>query len=206
MSGYASNIFDLNDSSSSLLLYSGLSTEGLWIRSGTACHANGGKISKITKVITHPKFNKNTFDYDFAILKLGKNLKFNGKTMAVELPRQNKRINQTTVMLVSGWGFTNKSSERVSNELLAINVPTVSYERCQKIYKKLRNVTSRMFCAGYDEGAKDTCEGDSGGPLVKDRIQYGIVSWGYGCAIKGFPGVYSRVASVRNWIRNVTGI
>uniref|UniRef100_A0A1B0EXX5 Vitamin K-dependent protein C n=1 Tax=Phlebotomus papatasi TaxID=29031 RepID=A0A1B0EXX5_PHLPP len=126
--------------------------------------------------------------------------------MAVELPLQNKRINQTIVMLVSGWGLTNKSSERVSNELLAVNVPTVSYKKCQKIYKKIRNVTPRMFCAGYNEGAKDTCEGDSGGPLVKDRVQYGIVSWGYGCAIKGFPGVYARVASVRNWIRNVTGI
>lgn len=45
------------------------------------------------------------------------------------------------------------------------------------------------------------CYGDSGGPLVCNGKLFGIVSWGAECGSSKYPGVYSRVASVRQWIR-----
>jgi len=53
-----------------------------------------------------------------------------------------------------------------------------------------------MVCAGVPEGGKDSCQGDNGGPLVLKNSgrQVGIVSWGNGCAEKGYPGVYSNLA------------
>lgn len=49
-------------------------------------------------------------------------------------------------------------------------------------------------------------QGDSGGPLVIDKKLFGVVSWGYGCAREGYPGVYAYVPHLRDFIKHVTGI
>eukprot|EP00966_Prymnesium_polylepis_P211760 4904292-Prymnesium_polylepis.1 len=57
-------------------------------------------------------------------------------------------------------------------------------------------ITHGMICAGYEEGGRDSCQGDSGGPLfalpsTNDPAYaalVGVVSWGRGCAVAGYPG------------------
>ena len=83
----------------------------------------------------------------------------------------------------------------------------------QSLWSKNEIIDSRL-CAGYiDEGGVDACQGDSGGPLVcecktdapiyNDRFCLtGVVSVGRGCALPGYPGVYTRVTSFMDWIKS----
>lgn len=45
--------------------------------------------------------------------------------------------------------------------------------------------------------------GDSGSPLIDDDtgVVLGVVSWGYGCGLEGYPGVYARTSSADDFIR-----
>ena len=49
--------------------------------------------------------------------------------------------------------------------------------------------------------------GDSGGPIFQWTGQYweqvGIVSYGYGCAQPGFPGVYTRLSYYYHWVEAI---
>ena len=122
---------------------------------------------------------------------------------------------------VSGWGRTEQvSSTRLpmpmpmhlsilllqstlSNVLLTANVSTIRHVTCSTIYSK--SLLPGMLCAGRLSGGTDSCQGDSGGPLVYDGRVIGVVSWGYGCAEPGLPGVYADVQYYQQWIEERNG-
>ena len=69
-------------------------------------------------------------------------------------------------------------------------------------------LTNDMFCAGSDFGV-DTCLGDSGGPLVCEDPYTGlweisgVTSWGRGCGVAKFPGVYTKVVNYLGWLEMI---
>lgn len=83
-------------------------------------------------------------------------------------------------------------------------MPLVPPDQCIRSYGTAVNPASHI-CAGSD--MFDSCKGDSGGPLwtrapsnESDVMLFGVVSFGYGCATKGTPGVYTRVSAYVAWI------
>jgi secreted trypsin-like serine protease len=106
---------------------------------------------------------------------------------------------------VVGWGTT--SSGSTSDVLRQVSVPIVSNESCAEAYSSGPSITDNMLCAGAD--SKDSCQGDSGGPLfVKldgETVQAGIVSWGNGCGLPDYPGVYTRPGNYLDWLENASG-
>jgi trypsin len=98
---------------------------------------------------------------------------------------------------VSGWGYTSEGSGTVDT-LRWATVPVLADSTCTGDYGSEFD-SATMVCAGYQDGAMDTCNGDSGGPLEAPlegggyRL-VGITGWGDGCAEASAPGVYTRVA------------
>ncbi|XP_068216346.1 serine protease 1-like [Palaemon carinicauda] len=107
--------------------------------------------------------------------------------------------------IVIGWGRQSEGGEH-SDVVRKIKVPILSNEDCRNTKHIPGDITDTMMCAGYDAGRIDSCGGDSGGPLLHERSGgsqidlIGIVSWGEGCGRTGYPGVYTRIQSFRNFI------
>uniref|UniRef100_A0A1B0DA37 trypsin n=1 Tax=Phlebotomus papatasi TaxID=29031 RepID=A0A1B0DA37_PHLPP len=174
------------------------------IRAGSSFHKFGGQVRNVAKIIKHPKYDPSTNNNDFAILKLVRKLKFNRKIKAIPLVNKSNVLKDGTKLMVSGWGQT-KNPQDPNDQLHAVYVKKFNDAICHTLLRrKSKGITPKMFCAGTQEGDKDACQGDSGGPLVHGKVLVGVVSWGYMCALKGYPGVYSRISAERDWIKSVT--
>ena len=125
-----------------------------------------------------------------------------GSVNRVCLPQADTEYSEGENVTVSGWGVMSTGEGTISNVLNAVDVPITSFEDCKSAYGQ--RVNRDHVCAGLKQGGKDSCQGDSGGPLVRRRGNLtelvGIVSFGYGCAQAGAPGVYTKVSSYIDWI------
>ncbi|XP_037941350.1 trypsin delta-like [Teleopsis dalmanni] len=149
----------------------------------------------VYKFIVHEKYSTLNNDNDVAILVLTDNFDYGPNIQPIGLA---KNLPPTgTEITVSGWG-TLEEGGTIPDQLQVVNVNLVDQAVCKKSYYIL--LTSRMLCAGVNDGGKDACQGDSGGPLICDNELLGIVSWGTGCARKNFPGVYASVPALYEWI------
>lgn len=61
-----------------------------------------------------------------------------------------------------------------------------------------------MICGGLT--GKDSCQGDSGGPLIanidKKFTLVGVTSWGIGCGLENYPGIYTKMTNYLQWIND----
>ena len=149
----------------------------------------------------HPNYNEITYDYDIALLHLGRAVNYNDVMSPICMPSPPGNFSAGTSCYVTGWGKI-KESGPVSDKLRVALVPIIDHERCNEMYEN--RITAGMICAGYERGRIDSCQGDSGGPLVclqnGTLVLAGAVSWGFGCASKGQPGVYANISYFRSWI------
>uniref|UniRef100_A0AAY4AFD6 trypsin n=1 Tax=Denticeps clupeoides TaxID=299321 RepID=A0AAY4AFD6_9TELE len=148
------------------------------------------------KVIAHPKYNDFSFNNDIMLIKLSTPATFNDNVKPIPLATSCPQTGDQC--LVSGWGNLITSGVNYASVLQCLDLPVLSHSSCKAAYGN--KITDNMFCAGFIEGSKDSCQGDSGGPLVCNGELHGVVSWGYGCAQSGYPGVYVKVCNYIDWI------
>ncbi|XP_052603299.1 coagulation factor IX isoform X2 [Peromyscus californicus insignis] len=163
----------------------------------------------VIRTIPHHHYNAtiNKYSHDIALLELDKPLILNSYVTPICVANRE----YTNIFLkfgsgyVSGWGKVfNKG--RQASILQYLRVPLVDRATCLR--STTFSIYNNMFCAGYREGGKDSCEGDSGGPHVTEvegtSFLTGIISWGEECAIKGKYGIYTKVSRYVNWLKEKT--
>ncbi|XP_041648263.1 transmembrane protease serine 9 [Cheilinus undulatus] len=170
---------------------------GSVLRSGV-----GALVIPIQRIIINPAFNGTNMDHDVALLELTVPAPMSYTIQSVCLPSPAHRFLKNAECYITGWGSMREGGS-LTNLLQKAAVSIIEQADCQQSYGNV--LTSNMMCAGYMEGGRDTCLGDSGGPLTcrHQSGQWfiaGVTSWGHGCGRTGFPGVYTRVTSVRKWI------
>ena len=98
----------------------------------------------VSKIRSHPKYNHDNADYDFAILFLSSPLTFSSTIAAVCLPASTQSLYTGQVATVTGWGDTS-SEGSPSTTLQEVEVTVVSNEKCSDYYPgkiKEYNITS----------------------------------------------------------------
>ncbi|XP_064096496.1 proclotting enzyme-like, partial [Macrobrachium nipponense] len=155
------------------------------------------------EVIVHEHYGLN-YDNDIGLLKLKKPLDLSSykRLKPVCLPTNASKTYEGAIGHIYGWGIMNKQ-DTFSEVLRETTVP-IWGPGCVGVTFSDVAITPQMLCAGYPEGGKDTCGGDSGGPLTVEEdgrhVLVGITSFGQGCGKKGYPGVYTRVTALLDWI------
>ena len=161
----------------------------------------------VARLKYHSDYNDQTFDNDIGIMKLSERIQtFSDSIVPACLARSIQQPHGSNPLIVAGWGATRNQTLPVAlTDELRQTILTVMRE-CSHVYRDFD--IKKQVCAGTEDYASDSCQGDSGGGLFQkqkddmDRwILTGIVSYGYGCAEKGYPGVYVRVSAYYDWIQ-----
>ncbi|XP_077996486.1 uncharacterized protein LOC144449784 [Glandiceps talaboti] len=164
----------------------------------------------VKKILVHKKFDQLSMDNDIAVLVLKKQVKEPTEFINFACLDGNIVFNKKSECFVTGWGLTDMNGYQPTI-LQEAYVPLIPIDVCNKPLSYNGMLTDNMLCAGHMQGDIDACQGDSGGPLVcknKENGRWyltGVVSWGYGCALKNKPGIYTKVNNYISWLENETG-
>ncbi|CAF4049096.1 unnamed protein product [Rotaria sp. Silwood2] len=168
-------------------------------------------IREVDQIYVHPNYTSQTREYrhDIALLHvktpfvytnnplLAKSCihKIDPPALTIQHPRNGSRL------AVIGWGVLTSEGFSLPEMLQQVQVYTIDNDHpacLDSIYDP-----QVQFCAGIIEGGK----GDSGGPIFQWTGHYweqvGIVSYGYGCADPGYPGIYTRLSYYYDWVNDI---
>ncbi len=166
-----------------------------------------GQTARATRIVVHPTYAE-TGTFDAALVKVDRVLKVPRIPL---VPLRNQSLERDgQALTVAGWGTEFFGSPVIPSRMKAVGVEAVADADCTAN-------ESQGFRAGSEICAEalggDSCQGDSGGPLfgrLADgrRVQVGIVSYGLGCAVPEFPGVYGEVnnRSIHRFITRTAGL
>lgn len=159
----------------------------------------------VSNMYVHPDYAHNAGNphSDIALLELATST---GITPIALSTKSSDELTGLTATVL-GWGAVNYENPSVPQFpvlLHSVDVPIVSLDVCNDPASYNNAIYKNQLCAGVAEGGRDSCVGDSGGPMVvsvEGQLQQaGVVSFGYGCALPNFYGVYTDIPYFIGWI------
>lgn len=160
---------------------------------------------QVTKITWHEDYQTgNGYFNDVAVLTLAEDITFSEVAQPTVLPEQDAETPGDQDAVLAGWGYPFSGGE-VMTHLQRVDIICYTDDNCEAAHSNPSNPADRRYhvCAGIPEGGKGQCSGDSGGPLTVNGVQVGVVSWSVKpCTIKGYPGVFARVAAYVDWIKS----
>ncbi|XP_066577839.1 complement factor B [Amia ocellicauda] len=202
---------------------------------GIADRSQIGKPLEVEKVFVHEEYRNNgTFYYDIGLLKLKREIQFDGRhrpvclpctaplSRVLSLPDLDWHVQcefQDLLLtghggedyrpvngIITGWGKTKNYQGTLAKNLHYGSISIQQREECSKVRIPIP-FTAEKFCAKGDN--VDACAGDSGGPFVIKKngrwIQIGIVSYGQEKCAAESMGFYASVPRMMQWIRGKVG-
>jgi len=163
--------------------------------------------SKAARVVRHKEFSQQTLHKDVAVITLEDEVPEMPNVRPVCLAAFGGPDLAGQTATVVGWGSLKENGPQ-PNILQEVTVRVWDNKVCKDTYGPAApgGIMDHMLCAG--QKGKDSCSGDSGGPMQVGSgdtwTQVGVVSWGIGCGKSHYPGVYSRVSKLRDWIDKIT--
>ena len=124
------------------------------------------KITQVEHIIIHPKFSLSTVSNDIAILHVKPIDLTLDRTKSICLPEMDDDPFKNTMLTVTGWGRVNNNNLESPTHLMAVDLPVIERNDCDKLIKEYQmktwnttqiSITKEIFCAGYEQGKKDSC-------------------------------------------------
>ena len=183
---------------------------GLSVVVGTVDNSNGsGERRAVAEVLVHPAYDANASTSDVALLRLATPTSV--APIALATAADDALEADGAPVKVTGWGDQTPLAGGgllTTNKLRQVDLAIVGDDECGDANGGFDAATGVCAAAFL----KDSCQGDSGGPLFATsggrRIQVGVVSYGLGCGVPTFPGVYAEVneTGIRDFILAHAGV
>uniref|UniRef100_A0A1I8NTN9 Peptidase S1 domain-containing protein n=1 Tax=Stomoxys calcitrans TaxID=35570 RepID=A0A1I8NTN9_STOCA len=172
----------------------------LKVRLGATEYNTGGELVSVKSFRMHENFDTELRTNDVGVVKLSSPVRESSRVRYIKLTEKTPPTG--TRGTITGWGASCFLVCDLVTHLQEVEVEIIDYKTCASSeYNYGSEVRETMVCTYAVE--KGSCQSDSGGPVVVAGKLVGLVSWGAGCAVPGFPSVHADVASARSWIEKV---
>lgn len=171
------------------------------------------QVRSTSRQIIHPDFDITTYNNDIALVKVDQpfNLQSTFSRVGVVCLEPSLEVLPYDIATICGFG-SRAFHEKTRTHLYETDIAIIDQRVCNRSFSGM--ITDNMICAGgMIANKRDACSGDSGGPLVMDVVTdsddgssqehvslVGVVSFGNDCALKNYPGIYTRVSNYYDWI------
>jgi trypsin len=186
------------------------SAQGLSVVVGTVNNSDGsGQRLQVAEVRVHPAYDAQATTSDVALLRLAAPTTV--APIALATASDDPLEADGTPVKVTGWGDRTPlvgGGLLTTSRLQEVDLAVVGDDECGDANPGFDAATGVCAAAFL----KDSCQGDSGGPLFATsegrRVQLGVVSYGLGCGVPTFPGVYAEVnePGIRAFISEHAGV